>query len=351
MRVVVVGATGNIGTSVLRALADEPAVESVLGLARRLPDATFAKTTFAAVDIVNGDLAPHFRGAAAVVHLAWLIQPSRDRETLRRVNVDGSQRVLRAAAEAGVGALVCASSIGAYSRGPKDRTVAESWPTDGVHPSWYSRHKVELERRLDRLEAEAPSLRVVRIRNAFTMKRESASEVRRLWAGPFLPNPLMRPRIFPFVPNIPGLRFQLVHSDDVGEAYRLAIVREASGAFNIAAEPPLEPRSLAQLLRTRLVPVPRRLARAVASLAWRAHVQPTSPDWLDLALAVPLLDTTRARTELGWSPSRSGGDTFLEFIAGLLDGAGIDTPPLSPKTGGPLRAGELAGGVGEREGH
>ena len=90
MRVAVVGATGNIGTSVLRALANEPAVESVLGLARRVPTASFPKTTFAAVDVATDDLMPHFRGAAAVVHLAWLVQPARDRETLRRVNVNGS---------------------------------------------------------------------------------------------------------------------------------------------------------------------------------------------------------------------------------------------------------------------
>jgi UDP-glucose 4-epimerase len=36
MRIVIVGATGNVGTSVVGALAADPAVESVLGLARRL---------------------------------------------------------------------------------------------------------------------------------------------------------------------------------------------------------------------------------------------------------------------------------------------------------------------------
>ena len=350
MRVVVLGATGNIGTSVLEALGREPAVETVLGIARRLPKATFAKTSFAAADVSRDDLVRHLRGADAVVHLAWLIQPSRDLTKLWRVNVDGTSRVLQAVAAAEVPVLACASSIGVYSPGPKDREIDEGWPAEGVAASWYSRQKVEVERRLDEFEREVPQVRVVRIRNAFTMKRESASEVRRLWAGPFLPSPLMRPRVFPFVPRVPGLRFQLVHSDDVGDAYRGAVVRDVRGPFNVAAGPPVGPPELARALQSRTVPLARGIARGLASFAWRAHLQPTSPDWLDLALAVPLLDTTRARTELEWAPARRGDETFLEFIHGLRDGAGIDTPPLAPRTGGPFRLRELAGGVGEREG-
>src|SRR5690242_3725478 len=132
MRIVVVGATGNHGTSVLEALARDETVTSVVGLARRLPRAPFAKTEWVRADVVTDDLVSHFRGADAVIHLAWAIQPSHDRETLRRINVDGSQRVFDAAAEAGVLALVHASSVGAYSPGPKDRAVDENWPTDGV---------------------------------------------------------------------------------------------------------------------------------------------------------------------------------------------------------------------------
>src|SRR5262249_48007296 len=126
MRVVVVGASGNVGTSVLHALADEPAVESIVGLARRRPSGEFAKTHWSTADVTRDDLVPPFRGAAAVVHLAWAIQPSHDGPQLWRTNVLGSDRVFRAVAEAGVPALVYASSVGVYSRGPKDRRVDES---------------------------------------------------------------------------------------------------------------------------------------------------------------------------------------------------------------------------------
>src|SRR3712207_2907413 len=158
MRVVVVGASGNAGTRLLGALADEAAVDSVLGVARRLPEASFPKTDWAAADVTSDGLTPLFRGADAVVHLAWTIQPSHDRARLWRTNVEGSERVFRAVADAGVPALVYASSVGAYSPGPKDRTVDESWPTEGIGTSFYSRHKAAVERLLDSVEKDRKSV-------------------------------------------------------------------------------------------------------------------------------------------------------------------------------------------------
>ena len=349
MRVVVVGATGNVGTSVLEALVDEPGVDSVLGLARRLPKLELPKVEWARAHVARDDLVPHFRGADRVVHLAWKIQPSRDGAALRATNVHGSMRVFLAAAEARVPALVYASSVGAYSPGPKDRRVAEDWPTGGIQSSFYSRHKAEVERILDRFEAEQPKTRVVRLRPGLIFKREAATGVRRLFAGPFLPSSLLHPRLLPLVPDLPRLRFQAVHSKDVGDAYRLAVVGDARGAFNVAAEPELDPPELARILDARRVRVPESVARAATSLSWRLRLQPTPPGWLDLALNVPLLDVTRAREELGWQPRRGADEALLELLEGIREGAGAPTPPLDPATSGPARVREVAGGLGARD--
>jgi UDP-glucose 4-epimerase len=349
MRVVVVGASGNVGTSLLEALASEDAVEDVVGICRRRPETQFPKTRWVEAAIETDDLVPHFRGADAIVHLAWRIQPSRDLASLRRTNVDGSARLFRAVADAGVPTLVYASSVGVYSPGPKDRRVDESWPRDGVRTSFYAQHKAEVERLLDRLEQEQPDVRVVRMRPALTFKREAASEVRRLFLGPFLPNTLLRPGLLPFVPDVPGLRFQAVHSLDVGEAYRLAVVGEARGAFNLAADPVLDGRALARIFRRRTVRVPAGLLRGAAGLTWRARLQPTPAGWIDLALNVPLLDSACAVSELGWRPRRAADEALVELVEGMQRGEGINTPPLSPESGGPARSRELASGVGSRE--
>ncbi len=350
MRIVVVGATGNIGTSVLRSLVDEQEVESVLGLARRLPNLTMPKVEWASADVVSDDLVPHLRGADAVVLLAWIIQPSRDLNKQWMVNVEGSMRVARAAKEAGVPSLLYASSVGAYSPGPKDRRVDEGWPTGGVPTSYYGRHKAEVERRLDRFEREAPEVRVVRMRPGLVFKKEASQGIRRLFAGPFFPGLLANPSLINVVPDIENLRSQVIHSYDVGEAFRLAIVNgDARGAFNIAAEPVLDGREIARILNARPVPMSAQLARAGAGLSWALRLQPVPPGWLDLSRNVPIMDTTKARTQLGWTPRRSADEALLDLLEGLRTGAGLDTPPLSPKTGGPLRIREILTGVGGRE--
>jgi nucleoside-diphosphate-sugar epimerase len=349
MRIVVTGATGNVGTSVVAALARDARVEEIVGLARRVPTLAVPRTSWVRADIVTDPLEPVFDGADAIIHLAWAIQPSHDPATLRAVNVDGSRRVFEAAAAVSVGALVHASSVGVYSPGPKDRRVDESWPRDGIPTSFYSRHKAEAEHILDAAEREAVDVRVVRLRPGLIFKREAAQEIRRYFAGPLLPSPLVRRGLIPVVPSMPGLAFQAVHSDDVGEAYRLAATEpRARGAYNVAAEPVLDVPALASLLDARPVAVPARAVRTLADLTWRAHLQPTPPGWLDMGLGVPLMDTTRAREQLGWQPRHGADDALLELLDGMRRAGGAGTPPLAARAGGPLRVRELLTGVGRR---
>jgi UDP-glucose 4-epimerase len=349
MRVVVAGATGNIGTSLLRSLEGEENVESVVGLARRLPSLSMPKVEWASADVTSDDLAPHLEGADAVVSLHWLIQPSRDLNKQWMVNVEGNSRLMRAMKEAGVPVLVYSSSVGVYSPGPKDRAVDESWPKNGTPTSYYARHKAEVERRLDRFETENPEIRVVRVRPALVFKKEAAQGIRRLFGGPFVPTILARPTLINLIPEMEDLRGQVVHSYDVGEALRQALVRDVRGAFNVAAEPVLDAHEVGRILNARPLPVSARAARAGVELSWRLRLQPVTPGWLDMALNVPVMDTTRARTELGWTPQRGAEDALLDLLEGLRTGADFPTPPLAKETSGPLRIREILTGVGGRE--
>ncbi|MFA9428777.1 NAD-dependent epimerase/dehydratase family protein [Egicoccus sp. AB-alg2] len=351
MRVVVTGATGNVGTSVVRSLSADDAVDEVVGVARHLPEGESPpKVTWAQGDVLDRDgLRRLVRGADAVVHLTWLIQPSRDLSRLWDVNVVGSVNVADAVAAEGVPVLVHASSVGAYSPGPEDgRAVDESWPTHGIATSPYSREKAYVERVLDALEAREPSRRVVRLRPALLFKAEAASRMRRLFLGSLFPNALARASAVPVLPDVPGLRFQALHTDDVAEAFRAAVVRDVRGAFNLAADPVLDLEELADLLGARTVRVPVRLARTAVRATWAARLHPVDVGWFDIALRCPLLDTTRARTELGWQPRVSATDAVQEVIAGLRERAGGPTPALAPDTA-EARPAEFATAQGARE--
>jgi len=350
VRVVVTGASGNVGTSVLEALGREPKVEEIVGIARRVPEVEMPKVRWVGADVTEDELVPVFAGADAVVHLAWAIQPGRDESVTERINVEGSRRVFDAVARAGVGTVVYASSVGAYSPGPKQRQVDESWPVDGIPTSFYSRHKAAVETILDAFERREPEVRVVRLRPGLIFKSEAASEIRRLFAGPFLPGFLVQKRLIPLIPRVPRLRFQAVHSRDVGEAYRQAVVRDVHGAFNIAAEPEIGVEELCELFGARSFPLPAGALRAAADLSWKLRLQPSPPGWIDLALGVPMMDTTRARTELGWEPSVTSLEALDDLLRGMRNAEGAPTPPLKPTAGGPLRAREIATGVGQRQG-
>ncbi|WP_445149618.1 NAD-dependent epimerase/dehydratase family protein [Baekduia sp. Peel2402] len=176
MRVAIVGATGNVGSAVVRALQRDERVREIVGIARRRPAQAAEKVSWVSADITRDDLVPALRGADVVVHLAWLIQPDRHPQVMEATNVDGSRRVFDAALAAGAGTLVVASSVGVYSPGPKDRAVDESWATDGIATSTYSQHKARVERMLDALEAEHQHVRVVRLRPGLIFQRDAASE-------------------------------------------------------------------------------------------------------------------------------------------------------------------------------
>ena len=346
MKVVVVGATGNVGTAVIRALTADKSVSEILGIARRRPEWEPPKTSFVTADIARDDLVRHLRGADTVVHLAWLFQPTHRPKVTWQANAVGSARVFTAASAAGVGALIYASSVGAYSPGP-GRRVDESWPTHSVPTAAYGREKAYVERVLDAFEAQHRDIRVVRLRPAFIFQRQAATEQRRIFAGPLLPSALLRPGRLPILPWPTGLRFQALHANDVAEAYRLAVVGDGRGAYNVAADAVIDAASIGEVLGARVVSVPGRLAHVGLSAAWRLHLVPAEPWLLDLALQLPLLDTTRIRTELGWSPTVSSLDALREVLEGMADHAGAQTPPLAPDSmAGRLR--EMATRVGER---
>jgi nucleoside-diphosphate-sugar epimerase len=163
-----------------------------------------------------------------------------------------------------------------------------------------------------------------------------------------LPGFLARPALIPMIPALSGMELQALHAEDAAEAYRLVLLNDVRGAFNVAADPVLDPDTLGELLGARPVPVPVVAARTVMAAAWHLHLIPAEPALLDLALSLPVMDTSRIRTELGWTPRHTATEAVAEFLAGLRSGEGMPTPPLDPHAGGPVRSGEFASGVGER---
>ncbi len=343
MRVAITGATGNVGTRLVERLLAErlpsgDVVEEIVAISSRLPEDEVGlspRVTRRRIDLGTtgsaAELRTAFAGVDAVVHLAFLLQPSRDPALMAAVNVDGTGRVFDAVGATGVDTLVHTSSLGAYSEGPQDRAVDETWPTGGLHTSTYSRHKAICERLLDVFEDTHPAVRVARVRPALVLQAGAGAEQGRYFLGRLLPRLVPRPGSVPILPAPPRLRLQVVHTADLADAFaRILFDPTARGAYNVAADPVLDPPALAHAVGARWVSVPASLLRGLVDVSWRLGLQPTDPGWVDLGMLVPTLDTTRIRS-LGWVPSRGAEGVVREALQGVADGAGGSTPPLRPR--------------------
>ena len=331
MRIVITGASGNVGTALLRAL---PTEHDVVGVVRRPPPphGVYQRVDWRAVDLTDPDavstLPAVLDGADVVVHLAWGFQPTRDTDYLNRLGVGGTSAVLQAAHANGVGHMIHMSSVGTYAAGSYGRRVDESWPTTGISTSPYSRDKSAAEAILDEHEERLGSAAVpiARMRPGFILQRAAASGLMRYGLPAYVPMQLV-----PHLPVLPldrKLCIPLIHADDVADAIVSTIEHRAVGAFNLAGEPPMGRDDVAAVLGARPVHVPSGVLGALVNLSWRARVQHIDRGWIDLAFTVPLLDCSRARTELGWAPKWTAKDALADLLKGVEEHAHTDSPPL-----------------------
>jgi UDP-glucose 4-epimerase len=320
MRIVIVGASGNVGTALLRVLSADGS-HQLVGVARRRPanDFPYGTADWHALDVSQDSAAKSltelFNGADSVVNLAWAFQPARDVAYLNRVGVGGLEAVLTAARAAGVPHLIHMSSVGAYSAAPRGLVVQEDWPTEGVPCLPYSLQKAAAERVLDRDAEVIGGPAICRLRPGLIMQRQAGSGLLRYGVPAMFPAAGVD--LLPVLPLDRTFAVPIVHAGDVAAAVVTALHRRATGPFNLGTATPLTPDIIASVLRARVVHVPWKVLRATVSLGWNLRLERLDPGWIDLAFSVPLIDSSRARTELGWEPVVDTRTAFREMILGM----------------------------------
>lgn len=336
MRVVVTGATGNVGSALVRALAGD----EVVGVVRRPPPA--GTPGWDGVDWVVADLATDchdllvsaFRGADAVVHLAWGFQPTHDVGYLQQLGVGGTRRVLAAVADARVPHVVHQSSLGAYAPRRDLNPVDESWPTTGIAGSAYSEHKTEAERLVAAWARQHPDVVVTVTRPGIIGQHSAGSGQLRYFLPTLVPSAALRwLPVLPMLPVDDDVVVPIVHADDVAAAIRAAIDRRVGGPFNLAADA-LGADAITAVLGARRIRVSPRVVRAAVAATWHLRLQPVDAGWVDLAHRVPVLDSTRAHVELDWTPAYDATAALAEAVAGMADTGHDATPVLRRRTVG-----------------
>jgi UDP-glucose 4-epimerase len=297
LTVAVTGPTGDIGRALLRRLDTDPTVGRVLGMARREFDPAsmgLRKTEYRQGDVLDRDAVIDLASDVDVlVHLAFIIVGGR--EETRSVNLEGSGNVFEAAR--GVRRLVYTSSVAAYGfHADNPQPLTEDVPVRGTDAHYYSAQKAELEQTL-REALEGADTEAYVFRPCIVAGGDALALIE---AFP----PLIRKSPLPPVLPDPGTPFQLVHTEDVAEALAAAVRGEGeAGIYNLAGAGTISVGELARALGWRSVPVLKAGVSLGAGVVDFLPLMPPQASWLH-ALRVPVvMDTARAREQLGWEPT------------------------------------------------
>jgi nucleoside-diphosphate-sugar epimerase len=316
LTVAVTGPTGTFGSGLLPLLEADDRIERVVGIARRPFDP--AERGWTKMEYRRGDvrdpaaLREAFAGADVVVHLAFLITGNASRTTTREINVDGTLNVFRAAAAAGVSRFVYASSVAAYGFGADiPDLITEDWPTRPAARLFYAQEKAELEDLLATEAAGTPDLALYLLRPPIVVGPHAVG------AKDVLPGPLAplgrrlfgRPRRLPVpvLAFVPAFRLQFIHEADVGSALLQCILGAGpAGAYNIAGDGEVTAADVAREFGAIPVPLPSAPAQLAARAVTRLPFLPPVGEWIEAATRPSIMDTSRAKEELGWKPRYTG---------------------------------------------
>jgi len=309
MRVLITGSASHLARTLIPHLLSDAGIDEIIGVDWRDSGLSLPRFTEVLLDVRSPQLTRVMTDVDAVIHMAFVVMQQdlgaqrRDRELIRDINVRGSQNVFTLAARRGIRRLVHLSSAAVYALPTHTKRATESHARAALPGFAYSEDKVAIEDWLDGFEAEHPALRLVRLRPHVILGPQSQ---------PFL-RALLRYPLYPLLPD-PQPVVQCVHEEDVADAVRLALRSEAHGAFNLACSDSASFRTMQRHAHWLPLPLPHTIVSAMLRLGWRWFGWGTDPVWLDMIRHSLVLDTARARRELGWKPAHDSYKSVLNAL-------------------------------------
>ena len=307
LRVAVTGASGYIGSRLIRQLQSSENVEFVLAMDIRRPDVDYSDpVTFVQHDI--GDPFPDLfadHRIGSVVHLAYLLNPGRRRHVSRRVNVTGTDSVLDACAAADVRHVLYLSSTSVYGAHLDNPDfLTEDHPVRPIPGFEYSEDKIESESRLTDFAARDPSATVTILRGCPVLGPNSDN---------FISNAFRKP----LLPSIAGADpdMQFLHEDDLVAILAACLDHMPSGTYNIAGEGTIKWSEMAAKMDSRVVTLPYFAWYGLTSIAWRLRIQSDSrPCGLNFIRHRWTADARKLSAELGFRPKYTSAQTWDTFV-------------------------------------
>ncbi|MGY4398361.1 nucleoside-diphosphate-sugar epimerase [Sphingomonas sp. UYAg733] len=302
----VTGATGGLGRALVGELVAQGYRVTATGRDARIGAELGAR--FIGADIVTDPIEPLVEHVDTVFHLAALSSPWGSADAFRRINVDATERLLRASRDAGCGAFVYASTPSIYTECRDRIGLTEDSPVAARFANDYAATKYAAERLV--LAADAPGFRTMALRP-------------RAIIGPH--DTVLLPRLLRAAARgrfpLPRGGQALIEPTDVRDAVSAFVAadrwcyRAGGHAINIAGGDPRPLRQLLDLLFARMgagvryTSVSTGLALAVATAMERVAMllpgrpEPPATRYTIMALAYSqTMGLDRAKMLLDWTP-------------------------------------------------
>jgi UDP-glucose 4-epimerase len=259
-RLAVTGSSGYLGSCLITYLQERHPGLQVLGIDIEPPRCP-PTYDFVQLDMQSPDLEATLRRFApdTLVHMAFIVTPQHNERRMRRVNIGGSQNVLRAVAAVRPGRCLIASSATALGAWPDNPVPLPDRQPPRARPEFrYAADKAELEQLVAAFAEQHADIAVSWVRPCIVMGPRMDNYLRRV----LLKTPLMA------LLDGHDTPLQLVHEDDVSAAVERILLAEGRGPYNIAPPDWLTMSRIAALTNRRAVRLPFPLARWLAGLAW-----------------------------------------------------------------------------------
>jgi UDP-glucose 4-epimerase len=335
MRYAITGGSGYIGSRLTEILAPRDETERILNLDVRPPNSSRPKTEFVQTDVRDHGAVHALlerEQPDVLVHLAFLLNPIHDEARMYDIDVNGTESVLRAAQDTGVGQVLVTSSATAYGAFPDNPVpISEDWPVRGAPDFSYARHKTEADRICQLWAAANPDRVMTIVRPCIVFGPNVDNYISRSWKN------------LSFMPIIDGVdqQFQLVHEDDVVSAFIGLLDAKAGGAFNLAGDGTITWGEGAEIIGLKTREIKMKTLKRIFGAAWRLHLpRVESPEGNADFIRYPwVVSNDKLKSEIGWQPTKDTREVFLETmrVKGLLKGVGGPAPVAAeaPRAGAP----------------
>ncbi|HEU0023578.1 MAG TPA: NAD-dependent epimerase/dehydratase family protein [Thermoleophilaceae bacterium] len=328
MRYLITGGSGYIGTRLVDRLSRRDDTERIVICDVAPPRAYVPKTEFEKVDVRDRQAVHAVVERArpdALVHLAFILNPSHDEGFMYDVDVNGTHNVLEAADAAGVGQVLVTTSAVAYGAFPDNPVpLSEDDPVRGVARFSYARDKTESDRIVQLWAQQHPDAVTTIVRPCIVFGPNVDNYLVRLWTKA------------PFTADVGTLddHVQFIHEEDVVDAVTGLLLGRHEGAYNLAGEGLMTWRECGELIGSPVRKLPLWLYRGLARVMWRLRASEAPPGQIDFALYPWIVSNEKVKRTLDWTPAHTSRETFeitMRAQGKMAPAAPAEAPPAGAR--------------------